>query len=411
MNIKQKGWRLAAGLLAVGLLAGACGGNNDTTDTAAEAADTGDNDNGDSGDKAGGDYGKAYGDVRTAYNHMYETSDVLVGAIATQNKFAEEGNKAADTRVVLTRLLGEHALLATNAAVQGLSAAPDFAASADALDENSVELSKVIGSVYGEEAENEFLKQWRDHIRMVVDYTTATAKKDSAGQEKAVAELGGYVKNFGSFLAGAVGLPAGAVQESLNEHVGQLKGAIDAAAAGDFAGAYGKVREAYRHMGMTAAVLSEAIAKQQNLGDSATKSAETRALLGAQLGEHALLASLATAKGLTAAPDFEAVANGLDANSVDLSKTIGSVYGKDAENEFLKQWRDHIRMFVDYTTATAKDDEAGREKASAELDGYSKNFGAFLGGAVGLPAEAVQQSLEMHVSQLLGAIDGFAAAA
>ncbi|HUR49270.1 MAG TPA: hypothetical protein VMY88_07080 [Acidimicrobiales bacterium] len=407
MNLKQKTLRLGAGLLTVGLLAGACGGDTKEDTTAAAAGSDGSSE---SAEKGGGDYGKAYKEIRTAYHHMYDTSDALAGAIATQNGFAEEGNKAADTRVVLTRLLGEHALLAANATVQGLSAAPDFAAAAAALDENSVELAKVIGSVYGEEAENEFLKQWRDHIRMFVDYTTATAKDDSAGKEKAVAELGGYVKNFGSFLAGAVGLPEDAVQNSLKEHVGQLAGAIDAAKAGDFAGAYGKVREAYHHMGITAAVLSEAIAKQQGLGDSTTKSAETRSLLGAQLGEHAALASLATAKGLTAAPDFEAVANGLDANSVELSKTIGSVYGDAAANEFLKQWRDHIRMFVDYTTATAKNDSAGQEKAVAELGGYVKNFGSFLAGAVGLPDSAVQDALNMHVGQLKGAVDAFAAA-
>lgn len=407
MNFNQKSWRLVAGLTVVGVLAGACGGSTETN-TAAAARD---NDTSESSETAGsGDYTKAYKEVRAAYHHMYETSDALAGAIATQQGFAEGENKAADTRVVLTRLLGEHALLAANATVKGLSGAPDFEASAEALDENSVELGKVIGSVYGEEAENEFLKQWRDHIRMFVDYTTATATDDSAAKEKAVAELGGYAKNFGSFMAGAVGLPDAPVQDGLKAHVAQLTAAIDAANAGDFDVAYTKVREAYHHMGATAAVLSEAIAKQQNLGDSTTKVAETRALLGAQLGEHAGLAALATSKGLTGAPDFEATAKALDANSVELAETIGSVYGEEAQNEFLKQWRDHIRMFVDYTTATAKGDEAGQEKAKAELASYGKNFGSFLGGAVDLPKEAVQQSLDVHVEQLIGAIDAFAKA-
>ena len=407
MNLNHKSWRLVAGLTLVGVLSAACGGNN-ATDTAAAAPDA---DMSESSESAtGGDYGKAYKEVRAAYHHMYETSDALAGAIATQKGFAEGENKAADTRVVLTRLLGEHALLAANATVKGLSGAPDFGASAEALDANSVELGKVIGSVYGEEAENEFLKQWRDHIRMFVDYTTATAKGDDAAKQKAVAELGGYAKNFGSFLAGATGLPDAPVQDSLKAHVAQLAGAIDAANAGDFDAAYAKVREAYHHMGATAAVLSEAIAKQQNLGDSNTQAAQTRALLGAQLGEHAALAALATSKGLTGAPDFEATAKALDANSVELAETIGSVYGEEAQNEFLKQWRDHIRMFVDYTTATAKGDKAGQEKAKAELASYGKNFGAFLGGAVDLPKEAVQQSLDVHVEQLIGAIDAFAKA-
>lgn len=403
MQIKHKGWQLVAGMAIVGLLAGACGSNSDDTATEDQTTTS-------VQEASGADFTTSYADLRESYHHMYGTSDVLAGAIAKQKGFAEEGNKAADTRVVLTRLLGEHALLAANATVRGLGGAPDFEAAAKALDDNSVELADVIGSVYGDDAKNEFLKQWRDHIRMFVDYTTATAKDDKAGQDAAVAELGGYIKNFGEFLATAVGLPAAPVQASLKEHVFQLKDAVDAAKAADFPTAYGKVREAYHHMGLTAGVLAGAIAKQKDLGDPTTKAAETRALLGAQLGEHAILASLATTRGVTGSPDFDALAKGLDANSVEIAKTIGSVYGEGAENEFLKQWRDHIRMFVDYTTATAKKDTAGQEAAVAELGGYVKNFGAFLATAVGLPEAPVQEALNMHVTQLKGALDAYAGA-
>ena len=405
--------RIAAGVVAIALFAGACGDDSDSGTAAGngeQAAQSTDTTHAGTHSATGKGYDKAYADVREAYSHMFMTADVLTGAIGKQKGFAEDGNKAADTRQTLNRLLGEHAFLASVATTKGLTGAADFNAAAGALDKNSVELADVIGSVYGADARTEFLKQWRDHIRMFVDYTTATAKKDKAGQDRAVAELGGYTKTFGSFLATATGLPPAAVQASLTDHVGQLKAAVDAAAAGKADEAYAKVREAYHHMGMTAETLATAIAKQKNLGDATTQAATTRATLGGLLGEHAALAALATTKGLDAAPDFKAVAGALDKNSVELADVIGSVYGPAARTEFLKQWRDHIRMFVDYTTATAKNDKAGQDRAVAELTGYTQTFGTFLAGAVGLPADAVQSSLKDHVGQLKSAVDAYAEA-
>lgn len=217
--------RIIAGLTLIAIIGAACNrgtrtsGNNDSESKPGASATK------EAGEK---DFDKAYSEVRLAYKHMYDTADVLSGAIAKQKGFAEETNAAADTRVALSRLLGEHVLLAVVATTKGLGGAKDFEASAQALDGNSADLGDVIGSVYGDAAKNEFLKQWRDHIRMLVDYTTALAGNDKEGQEKAVQELGGYINNFGEFLATAVGLPSAAVQESIKMHVFQLKGALDA---------------------------------------------------------------------------------------------------------------------------------------------------------------------------------------
>ena len=404
---KKRWMRFATAGMAFALVGAACGASEDDAATSAEdttATSSADSETGSRG------YESAYTQVREAYHHMYETADVLAGAIAKQKGFAEEKNAASDTRQTLNRLLGEHALLASVATTKALGGAPDTGAAVAALDENSADLGDVIGSVYGDEAKNEFLKQWRDHIRMFVDYTKGLASGDKAAQDTAVAELGGYVKNFGTFLGTATGLPPAAVQDALKAHVGQLKEALDNAKAGKADAAYAKVREAYGHMGETAAVLAGGIAKQKNLGDADTQAAKTRATLGSLLGEHAALAALATTKGLDAAPDFNAVASALDENSAELGDVIGSVYGDAAKNEFLKQWRDHIRMFVDYTTATAKQDKGGQDKAVAELNGYVTNFGKFLGTAVGLPADAVQAALKDHVLQLKGAVDDYASA-
>src|SRR5918992_407086 len=70
--------------------------------------------------------------------------------------------------------------------------------------------------------------------------------------------------------------------------------------------------------------------------------------------------------------DFPALANQLDRNSVELSQAIGSVFGKQAGNQFLNGkllWRDHIRFFVNYTVGLAKKDRAMQNKAVGNLNG------------------------------------------
>jgi hypothetical protein len=172
---------------------------------------------------------------------------------------------AADLRVTLTSLLGEHALLAVTATQKGFDGAEDFEAAAAALDANSVELADAIASVYGDEAAAKFLdgpSLWRDHIRFFVDYTVALAAKDKAGQQEAVDNLTGYTGAFSGFLAQATGLPQAALQEGLATHVMQLEGALDAYAAGDYEESYSLVREAYEHMLATGNTLAEAIVEQ-----------------------------------------------------------------------------------------------------------------------------------------------------
>jgi hypothetical protein len=103
---------------------------------------------------------------------------------------------------------------------------------------------------------------WRDHIRFFVDYTVALAKNDKAGQQEAVDNLTGYSGAFSGFLAEATGLPQEALQDGVQQHIAQLKGQLDAYAAGDYEEAYRLFREAYEHMVMTGDTLAGAIVDQ-----------------------------------------------------------------------------------------------------------------------------------------------------
>jgi hypothetical protein len=323
--------------------------------------------------------------------------------------------KAVQLRIALNRLLGEHAILAIQATQRGLVGGKDFNAVAKALDQNSVAISKAIGSVYGPAAANQFLNGknlWRAHIGYFVDYTVATAKHDAAGQKKAVANLMTYIQVQAAFFAKATGLPKQTLVDDLTAHVLQLKGQLDAFAKGNYAQAYTLTNGAYEHMGMTADLLAGAIAKQKHLGSTSSPAANLEVALDRLLGEHALLATWATQAGLNGDKNFPALANALDKNSVAISKAIGSLYGSAAAKQFLNGtnlWRAHIKDFVAYTVATAKGDKAGQKRAVADLMAYIQTQAAFFAKAIGLPKQALVNDLTAHVLQLKGALDDYSA--
>ena len=134
------------------------------------------------------------------------------------------------------------------------------------------------------------------------------------------------------------------------------------------------------------------------------------------LNSHEYLAGAAVLTAVQAGgdledPTFKAAAAALDSNSVDLSKAIEGVYGKEGGDQFLDLWRAHIGFFVDYTLGKATGDKAMTAKAEKNLDGYRSDFGAFIEGATegGLPKSAVEDALDPHVKMTLSAIDSVVA--
>jgi hypothetical protein len=278
-----------------------------------------------------------------------------------------------------------------------------------------VDVAKAIGSVYGPDAEQAFLPLWRKHIGMVVDYTVGVATGDRAKQDKAVADLLGYTQDFGAFLSSAnPNLPKAVVADLVKHHVLTLKAVIDAQAARDQDRAFVALRTGAGHMQMIGDPLAGAIVKQfpdKIAGATDTRAASLRTALNLALREHVYLASAATAAALGGrGPEFKAAAAALDANSVDVAKAIGSVYGADAEQAFLPLWRKHIGMVVDYTVGAATNDRARQDKAVADLVGYTQDFGAFLSAAnPNLPKAVVADLVKHHVLTLKNVIDAQAA--
>lgn len=325
--------------------------------------------------------------------------------------------KSATLRVTLERLLSEHVILtasATGAAFDGRDA--DFKAAADALDANSVDLSSVVGSVYGDAAEKQFLSLWRRHIGLFVDYASTLIVKDKTKQDRVANDLLGYSDEFGNFLNAAnPNLPKDVAADLVKTHIQTVKDVIDAQAAKDSRQVYPTIRKAFAHMDLIANPLAGAIAKQfpeKFDGNPGASASTLRTSLTMLLTEHVYLVSAvagATLRGNKA--EFNAAAEQLNGNSMDLSRAIGSVYGSDVERVFAPLWAKHIGFFVDYTTGLANKDKAKQDKAVSDLLGYPSEFGNYFTTVTNkaLPADAVSDVAKDHLLTLKDVIDAQAA--
>ena len=196
-------------------------------------------------------------------------------------------NPAVDLRVAFNRLLGEHMQIAVDATQTALLGGKSFDAKGAELQANTDDLAAAIGSLYGDDAKQAFASQWNAHNGYFVNYTVATAKGDAAAKQKAVDGLTAYTKDFGTFLAGATGLPADAVTAQLAMHVMHTAKAVDMFGTKDYAGSYANAAMGYVHMGATGDILSGAIATQKSLGETTGPAADLRVKLDDLLAEHA----------------------------------------------------------------------------------------------------------------------------
>lgn len=379
--------RVASPLLALTLVAGACG--SDDTDSAGGTPTSG--------------------------------SDTATAPAADA---ASTDTGAATLRAGLTDLLTEHvylAALATGSALRGDNAG--FEAYATALngpsDSNSSELVDAVTSAYGDEVGKAFDGLWRseDHIPAFVAYTQAAAKDDQAGKDAAVKRLTAYAATFGKTMNSVnENLPADVVTESITSHATTLLKVIDAQKAGDQPTVYQSLRAAYHHMDMTAAALAGATAAEfpdKFDGDADAPASELRAGLHSLLREHVWLAASATGAAIGGrAPQFEAAAAALNgpsnSNTADIVGAVSSVYGDEVGTAFDGLWRseDHIPGFVAYTQAVAAGDQAGKDAAVKRLTAYAKTFGETMNSVnSNLPADAVEEAITMHATTLIAVID------
>lgn len=327
---------------------------------------------------------------------------------------------AANLRATLGRLLSEHGTLAILAMRKGYEdpTSKDFQAVAAQLAQNTDDLAKAIGSVYGSSAAASFKKMWSDHIGYFVEYVKGTDKKNAQMKQDALNHLSQYRQKFSQFIDKATGgrVKADALAQMLQEHVNELVNAFNAYVKGDYQKAFQLQYTARQHLFMVAKGLSAAIVQQFpkkfNNTKAVTPASNLREQLALDFGGHVALAIEAMQNGIEgqkSAKIFQANAAALANDTDKLAADVKSVYGAAAAAQFKKMWSGHIGDFVEYVQATAANDSAKKQDALNKLKNYRSDFSQFISKATkgAVPASALSAALQKHVNQLLTAFNDY----
>jgi hypothetical protein len=221
---------------------------------------------------------------------------------------------AAELRLRIEEILGEHTWLAIESSIAAADGSADVDAVLAAITGNTTALTGAVGVVYGPVGAGAVDELWVMHTQFFLDWAVARASGDAAGMAQAERRLDDYEADFASLLATATEgrIPADVAEDLLAEHVRQVLAVLEAHVDGDGPRAQAATHDAYAYARVVGGALATGFQDQQPEafpGEVDDASTDARSSLAADLGEWALLCADIGAPQATAV----AVPDGLDA--------------------------------------------------------------------------------------------------
>jgi hypothetical protein len=319
-----------------------------------------------------------------------------------------------ELRAQFEQLLGLHALLAVRQMRSVVVAAPGFGQAAGvSLQANTDGLSRLVGSAYGSGQADRFTPLWQRHLVDLLSYAKAVAGTDASAKQQARAALLADADAYGSWLAGAskgrVG--AGEAAAGVRMHVQELMEQVDAYAARDYRQADRIEREAYEHMFTAGAALAKASLTPEVAVGLDAPPERLRSAFAMLLGEHLELIVDAQRATFAGAPEFQAAAAQVNANTAALTKAMSAIVGPTKAAEFQRAWANHVEGLMAYTAAVAGNDQAAKTAAKQNLDGFAERLALYFSDIVRnvLATDPLTQAITAHDTHLINHVDAYAA--
>jgi hypothetical protein len=185
----------------------------------------------------------------------------------------------------------------------------------------------------------------------------------------------------------------------------------DAYADRDYDKAYLTEREAYEQLFTAGLPLAKGSVTPKAAAALDAPPEKLRSAFAMLLGEHMELIIAAQRATFAGAPEFEAAAAQVNANSDALTKGMGAIVGPGKAKEFQSAWGEHVEGLLAYSTAVAGKDEAAKEAAKENLNGIAGRLALYLSDVVRneLPLEPLTQALGEHDKHLADQVDAYAA--
>jgi hypothetical protein len=317
-------------------------------------------------------------------------------------------------RAGFEQLLGLHALLAVRQMRSLVAPAPAFGQVAGvALQTNTDELTRLVGSAYGGVQADRFTQLWQRHLADLMAYAKGVAGHDTAATTTARAALLADADAYGSWLAKASKgrVPASTAAAGVRMHVTELMEQADAYVARDYARAYRIEHQAYEHMFTAGAGLARASVTPEVAVGLDAPPERLRSAFAMLLGEHLELIIDAQRATFAEAPEFKAAAGQVNANTAALTKAMAAIVGPTKAAEFQDAWANHVEGLLAYTAAVAGNDQNAKTVARQNLDGFAERLALYFSDIVNnvLAAGPLTEAITAHDTHLIDHVDAYAA--
>jgi hypothetical protein len=314
----------------------------------------------------------------------------------------------------LEQLLGHHALLGVRLMRAVVAQAPELRSAAEAsLRENTEALTQTVSAAYGDAQGDRFGRLWESGVAHLTAYAEAVAGNDAAAKQKAREDLLADADAYGTWLSEASNgqVRTGDAPNVMRAHVEKLMTQADAYAARDYDKAYLTERQAYEQLFTAGLPLAKGSVTPKAAATLDSPPERLRSAFAMLLGEHMELIVDTQRATFAGAPEFDAAAAQVNANSAALTKGMGAIVGPEKAKEFRSAWADHVDGLLAYSTAVAGKDEAAKAVAVEEMRGYGARLALFLSDIVRneLPLEPLTQALGEHDKHLADQVDAYAA--
>jgi hypothetical protein len=317
-------------------------------------------------------------------------------------------------RAKFEQLLGQHVFLAVRSMRSVVSSPAELQqAAGTSVQENTDALARLVASAYGSAEGQKFKDLWQQHVTDLSSYASAVAGKDASAKQAAREALLADSEAYGAWLAEASKdrVKAADAAAGVRVHLQDLMAQLDAYAARDYPKAYRIERTAYEHMFTAGAGLAKASVTPEVAVGLDAPPEKLKSAFAMLLGEHMELVIDAQRATFAGAPEFQAAAAQLNANSATITKAMGAIVGPKKAAEFQTVWAHHVEGLMAHTAAVAGEDEAAKAAAEKDLDGGANRLALFFSDVVQneLPVEPLSAAITMHDTHLIDHVSAYAA--
>jgi hypothetical protein len=297
-------------------------------------------------------------------------------------------SKAADLRVRLDLLLGEHVMLVAKQAVAASNHTDEYPGYLALLSTNGNSLVDVMRSAFGNTAANQFEQVWTIQNGYLIDYTIGLVTHNDIKSNGAMSGLvNGFAPNFEQLITNLAQVPPDSARELEGSQLVIIKATIDEVIAQSYTKMYADLRRAYANHLKIGDLVAYQVAKQfpdKFPGDPSTKAVDARMSVNALLQEHAYVTTMMSDAGIAGRGAEAASALGaVAAVHADLAPVISSLLGTAARNQFDQLWGVLDADLFGYANSSS----------SGERQRLTGSFVSQFSALTGVPAAAVRDQV------------------